>query len=133
MILKITNKVMRDGIVRFAKLNAVDNMSLQLMIFTTDENATPKYKYCVKGVPKEEVSFNQILNLKYDLMNREAIAKPFIQESLLKLSDEYNCKPSDLLVFIYSKDKECSDVGLYVYKDKKPVRKMELKELFNTE
>ena len=124
---------MRDGIIRYAQENAVDNLSLQLLIFTNDENATPKYKYCVEGVPKKEVTFNDILNLKYDLMNREAFAKPFIQESLLKFSDELNCKPMDLLIFIYSKDKDCSEVGLYLYKDKKPAKKMELKELFNTE
>ena len=124
---------MRDGIIRYAQENAVDNLSLQLLIFTNDENATPKYKYCVEGVPKKEVTFNDILNLKYDLMNREAFAKPFIQESLLKFSDELNCKATDLLIFIYSKDKDCSEVGLYLYKDKKPAKKMELKELFNTE
>jgi|TARA_R110000787_G_scaffold185864_2_gene297441 hypothetical protein len=133
MILKITSKIMRDGIIRFAKENNVNNQELQLLIYTEDNSkASPKYKYCVKGSPIEEISFNNILNLKYDLMNREGIAKPFIQECLLKLSDEYDCKASDLLVFIYSKDMDCSEVGLYVYKDKQPKRKMDLKELFNT-
>lgn len=129
MITEIVEKVMRNGIVSFAKQAGSLVQHSQLMIFCKDEIAVPCYKSLVYNhAPSREVTFNEILGVKVDLLNREGIAAPFIQSALLRYSQELSVSPTQVRIVVFVNDRDQS-VHLHLYNGAEAVKPLLLDEV----
>ena len=102
MLVEQTVKIMRNAIERYAKENKVENKDCQLVIRAENENCDPVYDVLVNWKPLKRVTFNEILNVKFDLLGRELMATPFIRNSLKRLLREKKAEWNNISVYIYS-------------------------------
>lgn len=130
MVTEIVEKVMRNGIVSFAEKAGVRVAHSQLLIFCKEETAIPCYKSVIYNQPSREVSFNEILGVKIDLLNREAISAPFIQNSLLRYAEEFSVPVTHVFIAVYV-DEYNKKVGLFLYDGSKPLRGITLDEVLS--
>ena len=133
MINEYVENIMRKGITHFAEKENTDKANVQILILF-DEEVGIRYKKMIQGKPSEYVTFNQILNVKFDLMNREAICANFIGNTLHKFSQSLGCQMSSLYVVIYLVESEADneqekDVRLYLYKNTEAIKEIELEEI----
>ena len=123
--------IMKNAIQNFAKKYEVDNDKSSILISTKDEkNSTPTYSLLINNIPKGEVSFNEILNVKIDFLGREVIAKPFIANSIRRLARENDCSVLDVNVLVYTQSKELNDVMLYFFIGRTPKKQITFEYLF---
>lgn len=133
MITEYVEKIMRNGINHFSQELSKSNQEVQLLIFWDAEEEKPKYKKLVQGSKSEVVSFNEILNVRFDMMNREGICGGFITKTLEKFSKELGCEMSELFIVIHlESSEEIEDVKLHLYKNTEAVKEIELEEILNT-
>jgi hypothetical protein len=130
MITEIVEKVMRNGIISFAEQSSVRIGHSQLMIFCKEDTAVPCYKSLIYEKPSREVSFNEILGVKVDLLNREGIAGPFIQNALLRYSKEYNISPPHIHIVVFVNEINKS-VNLHLYNGATSIKPITLDEVLN--
>ena len=128
MLHSMIQRIMVNAIDRYAKENSVQPADSQIIVLAADSQATPTYKRLIRGQSAISVTFKQILNVKVDLLNREAIAAPFMQRTLQNLAKELECDVQDVRVYIYKSSQ--NGVVLHVYHKTRPVRQMELSEVF---
>lgn len=129
MITEIVEKIMRNGILRFAELGGVSQWQSQIIIASSDERGTPAYRSALQGHQPKAVTFNEILNVKFDLLNREAIASPFIQQSLLRFAQEMGIDVTRVFVIAYLRKNH--SIGLTLYNGAQAVRVVDLSELLS--
>jgi hypothetical protein len=135
MITEYVEKIMRNGINNFSQELNKSPQEVQILIFWDAEEEKPKYKRMVQGEKSEVVTFNQILNVRFDMMNREAICGNFITGTLNRYSKELSCEMSNLFVIIYltetNGNEDEKDVRLFLYKNSEPIKEIELEEILN--
>lgn len=132
MITEYVEKIMRNGINNFSQELNRSPQEVQILICWDAEEEKPKYKKMVQGEKSEVVTFNQILNVRFDMMNREAICGNFITGTLQKYSKELSCEMSNLFVVIYLVDDEEKDVRLCLYKNSEAIKEIELEEILSS-
>jgi ABC-type sulfate transport system substrate-binding protein len=132
MITEYVEKIMRNGINNFSQELNKSPQEVQILIFWDAEEEKPKYKKMVQGEKSEVVTFNQILNVRFDMMNREAICGNFITGTLQRYSKELSCEMSNLFVVIYLVDDEEKDVRLWLYKNSDAIKEIELEEILSS-
>lgn len=130
MITEIVEKVMRNGIISFAEQAGVRIGHSQLMIFCKEDTAVPCYKSLTYEKPSREVTFNEILGVKVDLLNREGIAAPFIQNAILRYSKEYNISPTHIHIVVFVNEINKS-VNLHLYNGATSIKPISLDEVLN--
>ena len=135
MITEYVEKIMRNGINNFSQELNKSPQEVQILIFWDAEEEKPKYKRMVQGEKSEVVTFNQILNVRFDMMNREAICGNFITGTFQRYSKELSCDMSNLFVIIYltetNGNEDEKDVRLFLYKNSEPIKEIELEEILN--
>jgi hypothetical protein len=104
MLVEQTTRTMRSAIERYAKENNVSNSCCQLAIRALNEDCDPCYDVLINWKPLKRVTFNEILNVKFDLLARELMATPFIRNSLKRLLKEKGITWDKVSVYIYSND-----------------------------
>lgn len=129
MVTEIVEKIMRNGILHFAKSAGVTPADSQIIIASNDASETPAYRSAIRGQQPKPVTFNEILNVKFDLLNREAIASPFIQQSLLRYANELNVDVQRVFVIVFLRNNQ--SVGLTLYHGATQVRAIDLTELLS--
>jgi hypothetical protein len=132
MITEYVEKIMRNGINNFSQELSKSPQDVQILIYWDAEEEKPKYKKMVQGEKSEVVTFNQILNVRFDMMNREAICGNFITGTLQKYSKELSCEMSNLFVVIYLVEDEEKDVRLFLYKNSDAIKEIELEEILSS-
>lgn len=132
MITEYVEKIMRNGINNFSQELSKSPQEVQILIFWDAEEEKPKYKKMVQGEKSEVVTFNQILNVRFDMMNREAICGNFITGTLQRYSKELSCEMSNLFVVIYLVEDEEKDVRLFLYKNSDAIKEIELEEILSS-
>ena len=134
MINDYVENIMRNGINHFAEELSTSNREVQIMILWSEEEERPKYKkLCASGL-NESITFNQILNVKFDLMNREYMCANFIAKTLDKFSKQLACPMKELFVLISLEDvieegEEIEAIKLYLYHKSKLIQPILLEEL----
>ncbi len=130
MITEYVEKIMRNGINHFSQELAKSNQEVQLLIFWDAQEEKPKYKKLVQGSKNEIVSFNQILNVRFDMMNREGICGNFIAKTLDNFSKELSCEMTELFIIIHLEPSEdIEDVKLHLYKGQKLIQELDLEQI----
>ena len=123
--------IMRNAIQNFAKKYEVDSKKSAILISTKDkENSSPNYQLLINNIPKGEVSFNEILNVKIDFLGREIIATPFIANTIRRLARENGCGVLDVNVLVYTQQENAEDVLLYFFIGKTPKKHITFEYLF---
>ena len=105
MVESIIKKIMVTGITKYAKIYSVSDADVQIKV-TNNENGTVNFTMCKSYKPVEDVSFLQIMDKKMDLLQYEAIATPYMKQSLINYAKETNDELSNVCSFIVKiKDK----------------------------
>lgn len=129
MIDTIVENTMTKAINRFAKESNTTPTDHQILISYDAENDCPKYKHLMVGGGAIEITFLQILGLKFDLMQRELIVKEFITKTLKRFAEQNQTEPSKMFVVI-SVDSEDFDVPkLHLYHGKNFIKEISLEQL----
>lgn len=81
MVEGIVKKIMTTGITKYAKAYGVPANEVQIKV-TNNPNGTVIYTMCKQFKEVEQVSFLQIMDKKLDLFQYEALASPFMKQSL---------------------------------------------------
>lgn len=131
MINEYVEKIMRNGITHFAEELQKPTADIQILILWDKDSGSVKYKKMIRGGESVYVKFNDILNVKFDLMNRENICGSFISNTLKKYSNEFSCDMSQLFVVIYLLEDEEKDIRLFLYKNSEAVKEIELEEILS--
>ena len=122
---------MRNGIQNFALQHEKTTDEIQTLIHWKGGEEMVTYKKVVRGEASQPISFLQILNVKWDMMNREAICANFIAKTLQNLSKMYECEVKDLFVMVYlnGQTDDIDDVHLHLYKGKTSLQTLNLEEI----
>jgi hypothetical protein len=132
MINEYVEKIMRNGITHFAEQLQKPTADIQILILWDNDSDSVKYKKMVRDSESAYIKFNEILNVKFDLMNREAICGNFITNTLRKYSNEFSCEMSHLFVVIYLMEEEEKDIRLFLYRNSEAIKEIELEEILSS-
>jgi hypothetical protein len=128
VIINETNKVFIKALERFAKQNDQDVKDVQLII-ALDENKELIYKYCIKGVAKENVTLKQVLGIKnIDFKGFTMIIPPYLMQIFDKLIKEQNSESVEVVIcyntvkeycryFLFDKGQKVKEIYLDSYID----------------
>lgn len=138
MIEEYVKTIMQNGICHFAKELEKPTTDLQILILWDEQSQEVKYKKMVRDGESHFVKFNEILNVKFDLLNREMICANFISKTLDKFATELSCQKSNLFVVIYllnsqAQDQEDEDkeLKLFLYRNAEAIKEIELEEILS--
>jgi hypothetical protein len=131
MIKEYVEKIMRNGISNFALQKEKTTDEVQILIYWDDEAQSVGYKKVVRGEATQPIKFLEILNVKFDMMNREAICGNFIAKTLQVFSKKYNCEIRELFVMVYldGETDDVEDVHLHLYKGRTSLQPLNLEEI----
>ena len=111
----------------------MENKDSQVLIYPSNSDLEPKYKVCKNWKPTDEVSFNELLNVKVDFLGREFIAGNFIKNTFSRIIREEKSKDYKdihVIVFTSSNDVKETDIKLHLFLNMKPVREITFDYLF---
>lgn len=111
MVEGIVKKIMTTGIVKYAKTYDVSADKIQIKV-TNDPNGSVFYTMCNNFKEKELVSFLQIMDKRMDIFQYEALANPFLKNSLELYAKETNDDVLNVCVFIMQVN---NNIGLSFY------------------
>jgi transcriptional regulator of heat shock response len=126
VIINETNKVFIKALERFAKQNDQDVKDIQLII-ALDESQELIYKYCIKGVAKENVTLKQVLGIKnIDFKGFTMIIPPYLMQIFSKLIQEQNSANVEVVIcfntvkeycryFLFDKGQKVKEIYLENY------------------
>lgn len=129
MIGQIVETTMRKALLRLAKERGTPANENQIIIGWNAERECLKY-YIVGGSGSKKVTFNEILSVRFDLMNREFVVSEFITKKFDSFSKTYKCEKKSLFVYIFLENGNDDDIKLCLYKGANKVKNIELEELF---
>lgn len=132
-IINMTKTTIQNGLLNFAKELGSSPKDVQLVISAKDTDGLPKYSVLSKYKHVKEVTFKQILNKKIDMLNREAVAEPFLQKALQNISKQSNIDLMKLKVMIISTDQKADNLKYFIYDDFKLVKEITIEHIFGEE
>lgn len=130
MVQEYVENIMRNGIKNFASKHQKTIDEVQILILWNEEEQRPNYKKMISGEGSFPVTFKEILDVKFDMMNREAMCGMFITKTLERYSKELQCAMSSLFVIIYLHESEdFEDVKLHLYRGSEAIKEINLEEI----
>jgi hypothetical protein len=132
MVAEYVKKIMAKGISNFAKESKRTIEEVQLLISWDEENNKPKFKKMVFEQPSVDITFNQVLGVKFDILNREMIVNDFITKTMAQYAEEFQCPITSLFIIISYEiidEDENEDVKLYLHKGNQMVKELQLEQL----
>ncbi len=148
MIEGMIRKIMRGATLRFAKNEDVKATEINIVIHSkgleTEEGLVPsiKYYYTVKGIKKlnedgktKDLDFKfDILDSKFDFMNKEGHASFFLLNKLQLFAQVYEEKEAsifNLFLIIRPKTDEALDFDVCLFMNKTMLKKISLEDITN--
>lgn len=120
------NEIVYKACERYGKEEGLETNKVQVLFFLDDEGEVA-YKILKEYRPWKQVTFLEILNVKIDFKLYSVMVPPFIQNTLIAYSEKLETNAQDLFVMCVVKGE--NKVGLFLYKDKKPIEEINLEEL----
>ena len=99
MIEGIVKKIMLTGIEKYAKILETSPEHIQIRI-TDDENSSVNFEICKEFKIVQKVSFLQIMDKKFDLLQYENLASPYLKLSLKNQAEATNDSLENICAFI---------------------------------
>ena len=127
MILKKTSDIMLTGIAKFnQEFNATSDQQTQIHVSMLPDG-TIVYKKALDWEPKDVVKFTEIMDVKFDILGFQSLARPVMQQSIVTFAEELNLDIEKVSVFIFENQ---AVVYLAVYNENNFVKHLSLKQHF---
>jgi hypothetical protein len=131
MVSEYVQGIMQKGIARFAKELKRPNDEVQLLISWNAEEGRPKFRKMVVDMPHQNITFNDVLGVRFDFLNREEIVNTFITKTLQSYSEELECYKEQLYIVIaLLEDAEgTEELKLHLFKGNERIKELQLEQL----
>ena len=85
----------------------------------------------VVDMPQQDITFNDVLGVKFDILNRGEIVNAFITQTMQTYSQELECNMEQLFILIaLAEDAEGYDeLKLHLFKGNEKIKELELEQL----
>ena len=127
MVDSIVEGTMRKAILRFAKNDNNEPNNHQILIGYDPTYLCPKYKHLTIGSSRD-VSFLEILGVRFDLLNREMLVAQFIGKTFQRYATEYETLPQKIFVIIALKSDD-DEIELSLYRGNEFKKTIDLEQL----
>ena len=121
--------IMRNALKRLSDKNNCDAKNIQLVIKFNGERVL--YSYMKDYQKISDLTFNQILDVKFDFKQREFLTAPFLQKSIVRLADEKNTDVNEMSSIIVTKDSEANKVYMLAYHNNEFYKQVSFNWLFD--
>ena len=121
--------IMRNALKRLSDKNNCDAKNIQLVIKYNGERVL--YSYMKDYQKISDLTFNEILDVKFDFKQREFLTAPFLQKSIVRLADEKNTDVNEMSSVIVTKDSEANKVYMLAYHNNEFYKQVSFNWLFN--
>jgi hypothetical protein len=131
MVAEYVKGIMQKGITNFAKALKRPNDEVQILISWNKEEDKPRFKKMVVEMPPENITFNDVLGVKFDILNRGEIVNAFITQTMQTYSEELECDKEQLFILIaLTEDTEGYDeLKLHLFKGNEKIKELQLEQL----
>jgi len=120
--------IMSKALKRLSKENNCDAKNIQLVI-KFDGNSV-LYSYMKDYEKISDLTFNEILDVKFDFKQREFLTAPFLQKSIIRLAEEKNVDVNEMSSIILTKDSEADKVYMLAYHNNEFYKQISFNWLF---
>ena len=112
-ITKQAISTMRKALKRLSSEHNCNAKDIQLVIKFDGEQVAYS---CMRNYEKiEDMTFNDILGVKFDFKQREYFTAPFLQQSIVRIAEETNSDVKDISSIIITKDDKADKVYILAY------------------
>jgi hypothetical protein len=133
MVAEYVQGIMQKGIARFAKELKRPNEEVQILISWNAEEGRPKFKKMVVDLPHQDITFNDVLGVRFDMFNRGEMVNDFITKTLETYAEELKCYKEQLFIVIAVLENAdgMDDVKLHLFKGNESIKELKLESLLN--
>ena len=136
------NKIVKDQIVssaisimskalkRLSDENKCDAKDIQLVIKFNGQQVL--YSYMKHYEKISDLTFNEMLCVKFDFKQREFLTAPFLQKSIVRLAEERNTDVNEISSVIITKDSEADKVYMLAYHNDEFFKQISFNWLFDS-
>ena len=121
--------VMSKALKRLSTENDCDATNIQLVIKFDGQKVL--YSYMKDYEKISDLTFNEILNVKFDFKQREFLTAPFLQKSIVRLAEERNTDVNEISSVIVTKDSEANKVYMLAYHNDEFFKQISFNWLFD--
>lgn len=131
MVAEYVQGIMQKGIRNFAKQLKRPNDEVQLLISWNAEEGRPRFRKMVVDMPHQDITFNDVLGVKFDMFNREEMVRTFITKTMENYSEELDCPKEHLFILISLTEniEEQDELKLFLYKGNEQIKELHLEQL----
>lgn len=131
MVAEYVQGIMQKGIRNFAKELKRPNDEVQLLISWNADEGRPRFRKMVVDMPHQDITFNDVLGVKFDIFNREEMVRTFITKTMQNYSEELECYKEQLFIVIaLLEDAEGIDqLKLHLFKGNEMIKELQLEQL----
>jgi hypothetical protein len=105
--------IMSNALKRLSDKNNCDAKNIQLVIKFNGKSVL--YSYMKDYEKISDLTFNEILDVKFDFKQREFLTAPFLQQSIIRLAEEKNTDVNEMSSIIVTKDSDANKVYMLAY------------------
>ena len=121
--------IMRNALKRLSDNNNCDAKNIQLVIKFNGKSGL--YSYMKDYEKISDLTFNEILDVKFDFKQREFLTAPFLQQSIVRLAEEKNTDVNEMSSVILTKDSEANKVYMLAYHNNEFFKQISFNWLFD--
>ncbi len=121
--------VMSKALKRLSTENNCDATEIQLVIKFDGDKVL--YSYMKKYQKISDLTFNEILGVKFDFKQREFLTAPFLRKSIVRLAEEKQVPVGEMSSIIITKDSEADKVYMLAYHNNEFFKQISFNWLFD--
>ena len=121
--------IMSNALKRLSDKNNCDAKNIQLVIKFNGKSVL--YSYMKDYEKISDLTFNEILDLKFDFKQREFLTAPFLQQSIIRLAEEKNTDVNEMSSVIVTKDSDANKVYMLAYHNNEFFKQISFNWLFD--
>tara|TARA_R100001509_G_scaffold164985_2_gene144545 strand:+ start:886 stop:1326 length:441 start_codon:yes stop_codon:yes gene_type:complete len=122
--------IMSNALKRLSKENQCDATNIQLVIKFDGQRVL--YSYMKDYEKISDLTFNEILGVKFDFKQREFLTAPFLQKSIVRLAEEKNVDVNEMSSIIMTKDSDANKVYMLAYHNNEFYKQISFNWLFDS-
>ena len=105
--------IMSKALKRLSQENDCPAQNIQLVIKFDGQSVL--YSYMKDYQKISDLTFNEILDVKFDFKQREFLTAPFLQNSIVRLAEEKEVDVNEISSIIMTKDSDANKVYMLAY------------------
>lgn len=121
--------IMSNALKRLSAKNNCDAKDIQLVIKFDGQSVL--YSYMKEYQEISDLTFNEILDVKFDFKQREFLTAPFLQKAIIRLAEEKNVDANEISSVIVTKDSDADKVYILAYHNNEFFKQISFNWLFD--